>query len=301
MDDAQNSFKEGVALYEKGDYRQALTAFDKSIALDPTIAEVWNNRGLSFIQTEQYQEALRSIDKALSINPNYENAKKARKIVLDLIEDPQNVDTVPGPAGSPRPQAPVAPAQKRSKLFTVAVIVIMVIVAGGLIVIKNVQNPAGILLPATPTPEPTAVPTTVPTAVVTATAVPTPTPPLVPSTGVWVEIIYDQYYSGTVGTPGNQQMVSGSQQRVPNTGDQFYQISRNDGYVTASLHKNDGSGDKMTVNIYKDGILVKTDSTTLPNGDLYVQAVLATPVSPPLTASNSTGNVTVPASSDAKT
>jgi hypothetical protein len=116
-----------------------------------------------------------------------------------------------------------------------------------------------------------------------------------------VEIIYDQYYSGTVGTPGNQQMVSGSQQRVPNTGDQFYQISRNDGYVTASLHKNDGSGDKMTVNIYKDGILVKTDSTTLPNGDLYVQAVLATPVSPPLTASNSTGNVTVPASSDAKT
>jgi hypothetical protein len=301
MDDAQNSFKEGVALYEKGDYRQALTAFDKSIALDPTIAEVWNNRGLSFIQTEQYQEALRSIDKALSINPNYENAKKARKIVLDLIEDPQNADTVPGPAGAPRPQAPLAPAQKRSKLFTVAVIVIMVIVAGGLIVIKNVQNPAGILLPATPTPEPTAVPTTVPTAVVTATAVPTPTPPLVPSTGVWVEIIYDQYYSGTVGTPGNQQMVSGSQQRVPNTGDQFYQISRNDGYVTASLHKNDGSGDKMTVNIYKDGILVKTDSTTLPNGDLYVQAVLATPVSPPLTASNSTGNVTVPASSDAKT
>jgi hypothetical protein len=115
-----------------------------------------------------------------------------------------------------------------------------------------------------------------------------------------VEIIYDQYYSGTVGTPGNQQMVSGSQQRVPNTGDQFYQISRNDGYVTASLHKNDGSGDKMTVNIYKDGILVKTDSTTLPNGDLYVQAVLATPSSP-LPAGNSAENVAVPVSSDAKT
>jgi hypothetical protein len=300
MDDAQNSFKEGVALYEKGDYRQALTAFDKSIALDPTIAEVWNNRGLSFIQTEQYQEALRSIDKALSINPNYENARKARKIVLDLIEDPQNADNAPGSAGSFLPQKPMASARPRSKLFTVAVIVILVIAAGGVIVMKTVQNPAGILLPATPTPEPTAVPTTVPTVVMTATAVPTPTHPIVPSSGIWVEVIYDQYYSGTVGTPGDQQMVSGSLQRVPNTGDQFYQIPRNDGYVTASLHKNDGSGDKMTVNIYKDGTLVKTDSTTLPNGDLYVQAVLATPSSP-LPAGNSAENVAVPVSSDAKT
>jgi hypothetical protein len=56
----------------------------------------------------------------------------------------------------------------------------------------------------------------------------------------------------------------------------------------------------MTVNIYKDGTLVKTDSTTIPNGDLYIQAVLATSVSP-LTAGNSTENVTVPISSDAKT
>ena len=47
MDDAQTWFKQGVALYEKGDYRRAITAFDKAIALDSSLAEAWNNRGLS--------------------------------------------------------------------------------------------------------------------------------------------------------------------------------------------------------------------------------------------------------------
>jgi len=299
MDEAHKWFDEGVALYEKGDYRHAITAFDKSIALDPTMAEVWNNRGLSLIQMEQYPEALRSINKALSLNPRYENARKARKIVLDLIKDPQTADDVPGPAGSSLSQVPDAPIRKRSKTFTAVVIVIMVIAAGGLLMMKNMQNPAGILMPVTPTPEPMTGITTVPTALVTTTAVPTPTHPVVPSSGVWVEVIYDQYYSGSVGTPGNQRMVSGSEQVVPNTGDQFYQIAKNGDLVTASLHKNDGSGDKLTVNVYKDGTLVRTDSTTIPYGDLDVETDLSAPALMSA-ADNSTGNVSVPASSDAK-
>jgi hypothetical protein len=294
MDESLTWFNEGVALYEKGDYRRAIAAFDKAIASDPAKAEVWNNRGLALIQTEQYREALQSIEKALSLNPGYENARKARKIVLDLINDPQNAGAPPGPAGSSLSQEPEAPARKRSKLFTVAVIVIMVILAGGLLVMKTMQDPAVPVIPVTPSPEPTMVPTTVPTTVVTTTAVPTPTHPIVPSSGVWVEVIYDQYYSGSIGTPGNQRLVSGSQQVVPNTGDQFYQISKNDGLVTASLHKNDGSGDKLTVNVYKDGTLVKTDSTTIPNGDLYVQTSLPTSVLTSV-AGNSTETGTVPA------
>jgi len=296
MDEAQKRFEEGVALYEKGDYRRAITAFDKTIAIDPTMAEVWNNRGLSLIQTEQYHEALLSINKALTINPNYENAKKARKIVLDLLKDPQNADNSPGTTGSPLPPVPVAPVRKRSKMFaaTIIVIVLIVVTAGGFIILKNMQKSACITLPAAPTPEPT----TVPTAVPKITAVPTTMQPVVPSSGVWVEIIYDRYYSGFVGTPNSQQMVSGSQQMVPNTGDHFYQIPANDGFITASLHKNDGSGDNLTVNVYKDSTLIKTDSTTIPYGNLDILAVIATPM-PNLSVGNSSVNVTVPASSDA--
>ncbi len=123
MDEAQKWFSEGVALYEKGDYRRAITAFDKAIAIDPTVAEVWNNRGLALIQTEQYQEALRSINKALFLHPGYDNARKAKRIVLDLLKEPEPADTAPGPAGAPLTDASIAPdgAGKRpSKLFVAA-------------------------------------------------------------------------------------------------------------------------------------------------------------------------------------
>jgi hypothetical protein len=290
MDEAKKWFSEGVALYEKGDYRHAITAFDKAIAIDPTVAEIWNNRGLALIQTEQYQESLKSINKALSLHPGYDNARKAKRIVLDLLKEPESADTAPGPAGSPAPKNPAAPERKRSKTFTIVVIVIMVIAVGGLLVVKNMQNPAGTFLHAAPTPEPTTVPTPVPTVV--ETPIPTPTLPVVPPSGVWVEIIYDQFYSGSVGTPGNQQVVAGSQQVMPNTGDHFYRVpAANDGLVTASVQKNDGSGDKLTVKVYKDGTLVKTDSTTLPYGILDVVADIPASVVTSV-ASNSTGNVT---------
>ena len=55
LDEAARWFEEGVALYEKGYYRRAITAFDKSIAIDPAIAEVWNNRGLALVQADQYR------------------------------------------------------------------------------------------------------------------------------------------------------------------------------------------------------------------------------------------------------
>ena len=293
MDEAQKWFSEGVALYEKGDYRRAISAFDNALAIDPTMAEVWNNRGLSLIQTEQYQEALKSINKALSLHPGYDNARKAKRIVLDLLKEPENADAAPGPAGSPSPQDPAAPKRKRSKTFTAVVIVIMIIAVGGLLIMKNMQNPAGTtFLHAAPTPEPTTVQTTVTTAVVTPTPIPTPTLPVVPPSGIWVEVIYDQYYSGTVGTPGNQQMVAGSQQVMPNTGDHFYRIpAANDGLVTASIQKNDGSGDNLTVNVYKDGTLIKTDSTTLPNGNLDVVATISASVATSVVG-NTTENVT---------
>ncbi|MGA2161249.1 MAG: tetratricopeptide repeat protein [Methanoregula sp.] len=171
MDEAPNWFKKGVALYEKGDYRRAITAFDKTIAIDPTMAEVWNNRGLALVQTEQYQEALLSINKALSINPNYENAKKAKKIVLDLLKDLQNVNNAPGPAGSPLPPVPWASARKHSKIFaaTIIVLVLIVVATGGLMLMKSMQNNAGTTLPTAPTPEPAIGPT----AVLTTPAIPT--------------------------------------------------------------------------------------------------------------------------------
>lgn len=300
---AQTWFNEGVALYEKGDYPRAISAFDKAIAIDPDMAEVWNNRGLALIQTEQYREALRSIDKAIALHPGYDNAKKARKIVLELIKEPE-AGAAPGAAGAPGTAASPAPdgaGKKPSKLFVATVLIFMVVAVCGIVAVKGMHDSGGPALPifSTPTTLPTTVPTAVPTTIPTPTPVPTPTLPVVPSTGVWAEIIYDQFYSGSVGTPGSQQQLSGAQQVMQNTGDRFYRIPAvNDGLVTASVKKNDGSGDKLTVKIYKDGTLIKSDSTTLPYGTLDVTVVIPASVVTPV-AGNNTETGTVPAAAGA--
>ena len=292
MDDAQSLFAEGVALYGKGDYRRAIAAFDKALALDPKLTEAWNNRGLAQVQAGDYSGALQSINHALALDPGHENARRAKKVVQGLIGDKGGA---PAPAGTP-PASPGGPAPEKTRTWIVIVAVAMIVLAGlaGLVSLSHAGGSGGILPFATPTPVPTTipVPTPTPTPIPTTIPVPTPTPSRIPQTGVWVEVSYDQLFSGTVGTPGNLQQLAGSLQAHPNTGDQFYQIPRtNSGYITASVNKNDGSGDNLTVNIYSDGTLVQTASTTQPYGALDVTAIVPI-ATPTLLSDNSTANMT---------
>jgi len=126
----------------------------------------------------------------------------------------------------------------------------------------------------TPTPIPVA------TAVVNTNAV--------PQSGVWAEINYDKTYSGLVGVPGSQAGVS-------DTGDHFYRIPTENGIVAVSVQKNDASADELKVNLYNDGILVKTASTSIPDGNIDMQVSLATPT--PTTDMNQYCSVNYPGSS----
>jgi len=187
----------------------------------------------------------------------------------------------PLPPLPPLPPVPAAPRKKRTKILTVAIIaiVIIAIAVGGILVMKNLQKapavtPVTTTIPTTAvttlsTPKPTTVMTTIPTI-----AVPTTAQVLIPPTGVWVEITYDQTYSGKVGTPGAQISVS-------DTGDHFYPISTIDGTVAVAIKKTDGSGDELKVVIYKDGLAVKTESTSKPKGTIDLQYSLATPTPTP--------------------
>jgi tetratricopeptide (TPR) repeat protein len=152
MDDAQTWFNEGVTLYEKSDYRRAITAFDKAIASDPTLAEAWNNRGLSLIQMGDYEEARRSIQKALSLNPHYENAKKARKIVLGLLKDQENTESAPSTPALTPPQAPEGKEPKRPVVFATLIFVVLLIAVGGIIAVRHMQGSGGFFGQAPPTP-----------------------------------------------------------------------------------------------------------------------------------------------------
>jgi hypothetical protein len=178
------------------------------------------------------------------------------------------------------PPVPEAPRKKPLSIIAAALIIIVIIavVGGGYMLMKNMQTNTTVVQPVTttiPTTQ-TTVSTLTPTPVVTMT-VPTVSQTskiLIPQTGVWAEIIYDQTYSGFVGMPGMQVQVS-------DTGDHYYRIPTEYGIVAVSVQKNDGSGDQLKVNVYSNGLLVKTASTTIPEGNVDLQVSLATPTPTP--------------------
>lgn len=194
----------------------------------------------------------------------------------------------PVPAGAP----PTPPPPQRSKpsgsrkktYITIAVIVfcIIAIAGGGFVYMKYRGGTPPVQAPVETVP-PTIMPTTplpttlqTPSPIVTTALPTTPPPPIVPPTGVWIKVNYPGGWKGSFGVPGNLPQVTGN-------GDQFYQIPAGDGIVQVSIQKNDGSGNELVVDIYKNGVLVQRGNTTKPRGtveylvDLKVISPAVTP------------------------
>ena len=103
--------------------------------------------------------------------------------------------------------------------------------------------------------------TSPPPAELTTVVTPVPSTPVqvaIPQTGVWLRVTYPGSYNGTYGPIGYYQA------QVADTGDHFYQIATTEIPVIASIKKRDGSGDTLVIAIYKDGVLIKEESTTAP-------------------------------------
>jgi len=107
---------------------------------------------------------------------------------------------------------------------------------------------------------------------------PTPTSPpqqvttpsvLIPTSGVWVKVMYSGNFSGSFGTPGVLKFVEDS-------GDHIYQISTTDGPVVVTIQKSDGSSAELAVDVYKDGAIRKHAATTSPKGIVEIQVSVKT-------------------------
>jgi hypothetical protein len=171
---------------------------------------------------------------------------------------------------------PPAAASDRSKSLAVTgIIIVMLALVGGWIIYSGTLqgNPGApsvpVITPVIP-PETTLVPT--PTLQQTATpqvTVVSPSQPqiIIPSTGVWVRVIYSGNFTGTVGTTGKMRLVTGSV-------DQFYQVPTIDGIVEALIQKLDGSGNVLTTEVYKNGTMVKNGTITAPRGTIDLRVDL---------------------------
>lgn len=208
-------------------------------------------------------------------------------LLADSPAQPTLGEPVPAdaaPSISPPPTPPEVPAlpPKKPKFMTIAAIAIVILlVVGGIVIFSNSLGtiPGNAII----TPEITPVITPTPTVTITTPApVPSPTPVVtqevipttttqpqfaIPQNGVWVRINYPEKYSGSYGTPG-------SQTQVENTGEHFYMISTINGPVVASIQKLDGSSNTLTVEVYKNGVLVDSEMTKSPKGIIDIQVDL---------------------------
>ncbi|HZE87358.1 MAG TPA: tetratricopeptide repeat protein [Methylomirabilota bacterium] len=68
---AMDYFEQGNYDYDTGDCSKAIISYTKSIKLDPTYPQAYNNRAYTNMRLRDYNAALPDLEKALSLKPNY--------------------------------------------------------------------------------------------------------------------------------------------------------------------------------------------------------------------------------------
>jgi serine/threonine protein kinase len=79
-------YRQGVALRQLHRYTEAIAAYDKAIAIKPDNHQAWNNRGIALDELQRYIEAISSYNKAIAIKPDYYITWNNRGIALRQLQ-----------------------------------------------------------------------------------------------------------------------------------------------------------------------------------------------------------------------
>jgi hypothetical protein len=177
-------------------------------------------------------------------------------------------EATPHTPGSPPPSA--GPGSRRQTFIAVAAIILIILGIAGVLIFYPQNSTA-------PSVEP------IPLLTPTIQQSPQTTPVIMPTTGVWVRVGYPRNYYGWVGNTGSMRGVTGS-------GDQIYKIPESDSIVQVQIHKEDNSGDTLTVEVYRDGDVMSHRTVSIPMGsiELLIDAKTGNPpgMIPVVTPSN---------------
>jgi tetratricopeptide (TPR) repeat protein len=81
-----NLINEGISLLIVGKYNEAISLFDKVLAVDPTNTLALSNKGTTLAYLQKYNEAISLFDKALSIEPNNTGILNSKGNVLVSLQ-----------------------------------------------------------------------------------------------------------------------------------------------------------------------------------------------------------------------
>jgi tetratricopeptide (TPR) repeat protein len=73
--------------FDQGDYSRAITDYSRAIALNPALAEAYNNRAYAYMTLGQYALALPDLDQAIRLRPDYVNALMNRGDIHNYYYD----------------------------------------------------------------------------------------------------------------------------------------------------------------------------------------------------------------------
>jgi Flp pilus assembly protein TadD len=68
--DAKAQVEFGIAVAQKGLWREAAARWQKAVELDPTYASAWNNLGIGYEQLGRFDDARKAYEKAFALDPN---------------------------------------------------------------------------------------------------------------------------------------------------------------------------------------------------------------------------------------
>lgn len=92
---AQSGFENGNALYQKGKYQEAITAYESLFRTKKESAELYFNIGNCYYKLNKVAPAIYNYEKALLLNPNdveiQNNLKFAQKLQIDDIKTVEKV------------------------------------------------------------------------------------------------------------------------------------------------------------------------------------------------------------------
>jgi tetratricopeptide (TPR) repeat protein len=91
-------FDLGNAYYDMSRHQEAITAYERGLALAPDHADVWTDLGVMYRRNKQPQKAVESFDRALLTQPSHQTARFNKGIVLyfDLNDIPAAIEAWEG-------------------------------------------------------------------------------------------------------------------------------------------------------------------------------------------------------------
>lgn len=87
--DAKQQVEFGIAVAQKGLWKEAAFRWEKAVEIDPSYAAAWNNLGIAYEQQGQFDDAKKAYDKAIKLDPNNEMIRQNYDLFREIYDRTQ--------------------------------------------------------------------------------------------------------------------------------------------------------------------------------------------------------------------